>query len=392
MAVKPETRADEVQHALAVEAPIEVVGRPNLTWPIAPPRVGDGGSRLRRRIEVAAAAVLVLAVAGTALWVVRGALFGGPPAYPALVEPPSFSYLQFATEGQIQSVSAAQGASVRAGQVLATQNITTDELRLTYDEATLAADQATLTALPGARSALATSLSLEVTLAQQELSGAEAQLGDATTPQAQTAARAAVGAAQTRVALAENALASGSSSGLSTQVAAAEASVARDQTAIAADRQAIQDSSILAPRNGRIALVGGTVGDLAGPSGVSSGLVSGTQVPSPAGFSLFPPAPQAPAVSGTPSSSPMFVFYPSGDWLTVASVPQSEIFSIRLGERARVTVSGRSGQIPAVVTRIDSAPVYANGAANYDVVLSLTRSLGFALMGLSASVAFLPGR
>ncbi|MDA8330008.1 MAG: hypothetical protein M0027_02125 [Candidatus Dormibacteraeota bacterium] len=364
---------------------IEVNGRSS--WPVAPGRTRSRRARLLRRLEMALAGLILVAVVLGLVFLVRNVFIVPPSSFPAVVQPSTISDLQFATSGQLAAVDVYPGEHVRQGQVLATQDTTLLKLRLSYDQATLAADQATLSAIPGAVSAQHHGLSLEVTLAQQELNGAEAQLAAATTPQAQAAASAAVAAAQTKVALAENALLNGTTTSSSTALSAAQAAVARDEAAVAADQVALQQATLTAPSAGVIAAVGGTAGEIAGPSGVTAPAPVGSQVPTSAGFSLFPPAPQAPTVGGQPSSQPMIAFYPATFWEAVAVVPQSEIFSVHPGETARVTVNGRSGSIAGRVERVDSAPIYANGAASYDVVVRLDRSLGSGLLGMSANVS-----
>jgi len=363
---------------------IEVNGRSS--WPVAPARTRGRRARVLRRLEMALAGLILVAVVLGLVFLVRNVFILAPASFPAVVQPSAISDLQFVTSGQLAAVDVYPGEHVRQGQVLATQDTTLLKLRLSYDQATLAADQATLNAIPGAVNAQHQGLSLDVTLAQEELNGAEAQLAAATTPQAQAAASAAVAAAQTKVALAENALLNGTGTSTSTALSAAQAAVARDEAAVAADQVALQEATLTAPSAGVIAAVGGTAGEIAGPSGVTAPAPVGSQVPTPAGFSLFPPAPQAPTVGSQASSQPMIVFYPATSWEAVAVVPQSEIFSVREGEAARVTVDGRSTSLTGRVERVESAPIYANGAASYDVVVRLDRTLGSGLLGMSANV------
>ena len=250
------------------------------------------------------------------------------------------TYLQFSNEGQITGVSVQPGQTIRAGQVLASQSTTLLQLRLSYDQASSNADQANLTALPAKQTAQQQDLDLAVTVAQKELSAAEAQLAAARTPQEQAAASAAISAAQAKVSLAESALVNGTSGGGGTALAAAQAAVARDQAAVASDLVALKEAVLTAPTNGVIAFVGGTVGDLAGPTGISIGSTSGVQVPSSSGFQPLPPAPQAPSTSSQSGSAPMIAFYPAGAWEAVAAVPQASALAIHPGQLAQVTVDG----------------------------------------------------
>lgn len=330
---------------------------------------------------------MVAAAVGILVWVVRGAYFVGTASYPAVVQPPSVTLLQFANQGTISAILVHPGQQVKKGQPLATQDSTLLQLRLSYDQATLAADRASLAGIPSSLSARQHSLNLAVQLAQQELASAQARLAAAKTPQEQAAARAAVAADQTKVAAAENALITSASPGSSSATGSAQAAVARDEAAVASDQVALQDATLVAPADGVVAGVGGAAGDLAGPNGVSGGSPVGTQVPSSAGFSLFPPAPQAPSTNSQSGPQALIAFYPKGAWQVVVEVPQSHIFDIKVGEPATVSMTGRSGTLKGAVVSIDEAPIYSNGSANYDVVVRLRRQLKLGLMGLSANVS-----
>lgn len=357
------------------------------TWPVAPSRSRGRRAKLRRSAQILLAVLLLGAVLTAAALVVRGAFFGGQGGFAAVVQPASVTYLQFPSVGRITQVAVRPGDHVVAGQVLAGQDTTLLQLKLSYDQGSLAADDASVSAIPGTLTAQQHSLSLQVTLAQQELSRAQAQFAAARTTQEQAAANAAITAAQTRIALAENALLTASSGTGSPALNAARAAVARDSAAVASDQVALQEATMTAPSNGVVAYVGGSVGELAGPTGISGGSVPGVPVPTSAGFSLFPPAAQAPSAgSQGGASQPMIAFYPNGPWQAVAMVPQSSIFSVSNGEAAQVALADGGATIPAHVARIDMSPVYENGAASYDVVLALDQSLNWKLMGLAANV------
>ncbi len=367
---------------------LELDGRPTARRPMVPgrqpyfPTPPRSRNRLREAAALLAAAVLVAAL----LAVVRGAFFSAGTSFPAVVQPSNLTYLQFPNSGAIATVIAHPSEVVKKGQVLATEDTTALQLRLEYDQAILAADQATLAALPGAAAAEQRNSTLGAGLAQQELSAAQARLAVAKTPQEQASADAAIATDQARLALAENSLVAGLKGSTNLSLSAAEATVARDQAAVASDQVALEQATIVAPSRGVVAAVGGVSGELAGPTGVSGGTVSGSQVPTPAGFSLFPPAAEAPAVAAGAATQPMITFYPRGAWEVVAEVPQAQVGSIKVGESARVALSGTNEVMPARVTRVALAPVYSNGAVNYDVILRLLRTPRPALVGMSADV------
>jgi membrane fusion protein, macrolide-specific efflux system len=387
---RPNVRRRAGTGTVAIEEP-GLDGQPE--WPVAP-RASTRKTSIRRSAEILFAVLLLAGVVTAVVWVVRGAFFGGPGAFGAVVGPPSITYLQFPSEGQITQVEVHPGELVKRGQVLGTQNTTLLQLRLSSDQASLAIDQATVAgdqaiaaAVPKTQSAQQHSLGLEVTLAQQQLSGAESELAVALTPQERAAAGAAVTVAQTRIALAENALVNASSSSSTIPaLSAAQAAVARDQAAVASDQVALQGATLTAPADGVIAYVGGSVGDLAGVTGVSGGSIPGVAVPTSSGFNLFPPAPQAPSAGTQGATQPMFAFYANAPWEAVAVVPQASIFSVRVGESGQVTLAGRNETLRAHVVRINMSPVYTNGTASYDVILSLDQGLGSQLLGMAADV------
>lgn len=82
----------------------------------------------------------------------------------------------------------------------------------------------------------------------------------------------------------------------------------------------------------------------------------------------------------------MIAFYPAGAWEAVAAVPQASALAIHPGQLAQVTVDGSKTTLAARVVRIDSAPIYSNGAASYDVILTLGQQLSWGLVGMGADV------
>lgn len=364
-------------------------------WAPRPPRAG-------RRLRTAVSLVLAITLLAGLGIVIKAAFLSDPGSYPAVVQPAHELVLDFQNSGVITSIDVQPGQRVTQGQVIATQDIQLDLLRLSYDQDVLAADQQSLAALQSSGAAqtqasqqasqtAARQRGLNIQLAQEQLSAAENELAAATTPQQQVQAQAAITEAQTKLALAENAQTSALSTSDASAVSGAQAAVARDLAQVAADQLLIQQGAITAPTAGVVAWVGGAVGDIAGPDGVVSPESSGTSVPVAPGFSLFPPAAQAPAVRSSSTFPPLVTLYDESSWDVVAEVPQSDIGAMHAGQRATVNLGGR-GSLQATVTDVGLSPVVQDGAVSYDVLLVLDGRAANVIPGMAANVSIQPAK
>ncbi len=154
-------------------------------------------------IVVAACVLLGLAV--------NDILLSDPLSASGVVQPASAAQLNMATTGPISSIPVRIGEVVKAGQVLATQDTSALQAKLSADEAHLAADQ--------------------TTLAQQQ-AGA--------TPAKQQQLQAAVNSAQVELNTAQSKLATTTATS-DASVSAAAAQMATDQQLLTADQQAYND-------------------------------------------------------------------------------------------------------------------------------------------------------
>jgi multidrug efflux pump subunit AcrA (membrane-fusion protein) len=332
------------------------------------------------------AAILV----GASILVVKGAFFTDPSSFPAQVEPAQVSYLDFQSLGSIQTINVALGERVSAGTVLATQSATLDKLRLAYDQSTLGVDTADLASLQAtsASPAVQRQQALDLQLAQEGVNAAEVQLTSATTPAEQSLAQTAVAEAETKLALAENSQQLQTSSSVSTLVSAATAAVARDQAAVATDQINIEQAVVTSPSSGVIAGIGGSVGDLAGPDGLTSSTNGPQALPQSPSFQLFPPASQAPASRQQFGFVPLITLYVGGSFIATVQVPQASVGAVHVGEVVRVQVVGQPERLRARVVQTNPQPVIAAGATYYDVLCRLTRSPTWLLAGMTANVTF----
>ena len=184
--------------------------------PVAP---GDGGrfaprnphrSRLRgaRGVVVGALVAGALVVLGTA---VNDLLLSSPLSAAGVVEPTEDAQLNMPTTGTISGIDVHVGEVVHAGQVLATQDTSAVDARLTADQAKLTADQATL--------------------AQEHAGGQPTQVQQL---------QDQVAAAQTAQSSAQQKL-DGVTATTDAEVSAAQAKIRTDQSLLTSDQQTYQD-------------------------------------------------------------------------------------------------------------------------------------------------------
>jgi len=211
------------------------------------------------------------------------------------------------------------------------------------------------------------------------------------------AAASASGVAQTQLATASGGQAVGLLPGTAADIAAAQASIVSDNARIASDEAALSQTVVVAPSDGLVGAVGGIVGDIASQDGVRqfSAPQGLPQQPS-SGIQIFPAAPQQPA---QPSSQFASLVTLNGLRMKiVAQVGESDVATVRVGQRAHVTLPAVKGKsLNATVERIEPTAVNQSGHVYYLVDLALDDS-GQPAQGLTltaatqvASPAILPG-
>ena len=170
----------------------------------------------RRRLRGARGVVVAAMVVGAALllgFAVDDILLANPVAATGVVQPASDAQLNMSTTGPIAAIPVHVGQTVRAGEVLASQDTSALTAKLAADQSKLSADQATLQQQQsGVQSEQLQQLKDQVTVAQVQLTTAQQKLSQTTATTNAT-------------------------------VAAAQAQLQSDQTMMAADQQTYQDDA-----------------------------------------------------------------------------------------------------------------------------------------------------
>ena len=170
----------------------------------------------RRRLRGARGVVVAVMVVGAALllgFAVDDILLANPVAATGVVQPASDAQLNMSTTGPIAAIPVHVGQTVRAGEVLASQDTSALTAKLAADQSKLSADQATLQQQQsGVQSEQLQQLKDQVTVAQVQLTTAQQKLSQTTATTNAT-------------------------------VAAAQAQLQSDQTMMAADQQTYQDDA-----------------------------------------------------------------------------------------------------------------------------------------------------
>ncbi len=205
------------------------------------------GFRHRKRGFIVAAIVVVAAIL-----LAIGAdklLLNAPLSVSGVIEPTSSAQLNMSQTGAISSIPVSVGETVHTGQVLATEDTTADQSKLSADESKLHADQTTLSQEKAGPTGVQTEqLQAQVTSAQTDLSAAQAKLS-----QTSTTTDAAVAAAQQQVQSDQSLLTSDTAAyqaelpqclGATPPPACAtdERQVALDKTTVSADQSAYQEA------------------------------------------------------------------------------------------------------------------------------------------------------
>jgi multidrug efflux pump subunit AcrA (membrane-fusion protein) len=278
-------------------------------------------------------AIIVVAAGTVASVLGYHAVAGQPGSFSGQVTPAHAYFLNFANNGAIQTVDVRPGQSVKAGQVLATQNGNVEKARVSADQATVKADQEVLT--------------------QDE----------ATVP-AGTATPATV--------------------------AQAGASLASAQAQLAADQSAVTQSEIVAPATGVIADVTGAAGDVAGPGGVRgySGPAAEPGSGQSSGFGFFVGKSSTTGSAGSSSASGFqsFITLYTRPLTVTAQIPQQNMPGVHVGQRAALRFPTLSQPVNGKVELIIGTPVRSPTATYYDVVISIGGGQAKMTPGMTVSV------
>lgn len=344
----------------------------------------------------------------------------------------------FGTAGTVVRVEVAEGASVEAGQELATLGDTilrgqlaAAEASLAASEARLAADRAGLTAaqrtsahdtIAQAEQALAAARTAErdvrrqqdqaLGTARQALTAAEAQrdahlalpaepatiaadeaaieraraaLEAATLVRTTTLHQAAASVTATTAGLraARNAYAVQTASAPAALIAADEAAIASARAAVSVARESLEMATVKAPIAGTVTYVGYRVGDRVAP-----GLASGT--PGLAGSLAGGTATGAGAVGPTSATGASIEISDLSGLQIIATASEIDVVALSIGAHAVVTLDALPGQeIAATICQLSLTASSSGGVVGYDVRFCLPAPDQRVRVGMTANAEVL---
>ena len=243
------------------------------------------------------------------------------------IEPAQQEDLNFAVSGQVTGVTATVGEQVTAGQALAT-----------VDSATLAANVA------------------------------EAQ--------------ATVSSDQAKVTSDESADAS------ATQVNADQAALTAAQNQVTNAQNSLSEATLTAPITGTVADVNLTVGQQVSAGSTSTGASSSTGSGSSSTGAGSTGSSSSSTSAGTSSSSAaQVVVISNGSFLVNASVDDTEVGQVKIGDQAVITPDGATTPVYGTVSSVAVLASGSSSVPSYPVVVGVTGSPGGLYSGASATVS-----
>ncbi len=253
------------------------------------------------------------------------------------IEPASQANLSFAVAGRVTAVDVAAGQVVTAGQTLATLDPTALAAAVAQAQATLSSDQAKLATdqADGASSAQLAADEATVAAAQSSVTAAQTSLADAT---------------------------------LTSTIAGTVASV---------------DLSV-----GQQVSAGSAGGSGSGAGGTGSGGASSTGSAGGAGGLTGAAGGSATsAASSSSSTTAQFVIISTGSYIVSATVGDTQVSEITVGDQAVITPSGATTNVYGTVASIGLVATESSGVATFPVVVDVTGSPPGLYAGTSANLA-----
>jgi multidrug efflux pump subunit AcrA (membrane-fusion protein) len=299
-------------------------------------------------VILAGGVIVVLGAAGGGFWALRGSSAAATPTYQLVaaasstlrqtvsstgtIEPAQQANLNFATSGQVTTVSAKVGQKVKAGQVLATVN-----------SASLAANVAQAEAT---ESSAAAKLSTD-------------QAASGTTTAQLTADETAVTAAENQVASAKNALA---------------------------------EANLTSPIDGVVATVNLSVGQQVSGSGSSGSGNSGGGGSGAGSSNAGSAGASSSGGSGSGSggsSSTQVVVISDSSYVVNGTVDDTEVGLVQSGDQAVIIPDGATTPVYGTVSSVGLIATTTSGVATYPVTIAVTGNPGGLFAGASATVALI---
>lgn len=310
--------------------------------------------RRKRRWGYTTVAVVIVAAAGVAVWVVTRP--AAAPSYRLIaaspttlkqtvsssgtIEPAQQSDLNFGVSGQVTGVNVAVGQQVTAGQPLATLQSASLSASVAQANSTLASDQSKLRS--------------------DQTNGAS-----------------------------------------SAQVSADETSIAAAQDQLGNARTALSEATMTAPIAGTVATVNLMVGQQVSAGGPgsgsnsassSSGTGSGGQSSdqnssSSASSSSSSSSSLSLSSSSSSSSTAQIVVISTGTYVVNASVDDTEVGQIKTGEQAVITPDGATTPVYGTVTSVAVMASGSSAVPSYPVTIGVTGTPAGLFAGANATVA-----
>ncbi len=311
------------------------------------------------------------------------------------LEPASQLNLGFKTGGTVTHIYVTQGEHVTEGRLLAELDPSSAEVTLEQAKATL--------------------LSLKATLAKEEETegeGASAPKSENSSGTTQGTAKQDAGSSSQSATAHSQSSAATSQSSTSTisaatreaNLASARAAVKSQELTVRSDEEAVQDTKLLAPRDGTIATLSGQVGEVVSASGTTRASSAGDSSGSSASTSASTGAATArsPTGSGTSSSGSTGSSSSSGSsgsagaafavlsdlssMHLVVALSESEIGNVKVGQIATVTVEALDGRkLAAHVSEVATLSASSSGVVSYDVTFQLDQMTEGLKPGMSAT-------
>jgi multidrug efflux pump subunit AcrA (membrane-fusion protein) len=308
------------------------------------------GKRLltKRRSIVAAVVIVVLAGGGTGIWFATQSSAAGPSitttnqtesvttgtitqtvSSTGTIEPASQANLSFAVSGRVTAINVAAGQTVTAGQSLATIDPTTLAATAAQAQATVSSDQSKLTT--------------------DQADGASA-----------------------------------------TQVAADQAQLNSSQAQLSSAQTSLADATLTSTIAGTVASVDLSVGQQVSGTGTSSS-PSSSNSSSPASttpsssHSAASPSSSSPSNSSTTSTS-QFVVVSTGSYIVNATVDDTQVSQVAIGDQAVITPSGATTPAYGTVGSIGLLATSSSNVASFPIVINVTGSPAGLFGGATATV------
>ena len=300
----------------------------------------------KQRVILAGGVIVVLAAASVGIWATGGSSASTPTfqlvaaasstlrqtvSSTGTIEPAQQANLNFATSGQVTSVSATVGEKVTAGKVLATVSSASLSADVAQAEATEATDAAKLSS-------------------DQAAGVTSAQL---------TADQTAVTAAQTQVTDA---------------------------------KQTLAEANLTSPITGVVAAVDLSVGQQVSGDGSSGGGGSGTAgsgTGSSSAGSGSASSSDSSSSSTASSSSAQVVVISTSSYVVNGTVDDTEVGSVQAGDQAVIIPDGATSSVYGVVSSVGLIASTTSGVATYPVTIAVTGNPGGLYPGASATLTLI---